>query len=79
MYIVQSGIIEMMIGERVIEVCGPNEAVGFMSMIDSAPRSSTARVVAFGSAGSLSARSSPSVGDVHSPARLDARYNTSRN
>ncbi len=44
MYIVQSGIIEMMIGERVIEVCGPNEAIGFMSMIDSAPRSSTARV-----------------------------------
>ena len=44
MYIVQSGIIEMMIGDRVVEVCGTNEAIGFMSVIDDAPRSSTARV-----------------------------------
>jgi CRP/FNR family transcriptional regulator, cyclic AMP receptor protein len=44
MYVVQSGVIEMVIGERVIEVCGANEAIGFMSMIDEAPRSSTARV-----------------------------------
>jgi len=44
MYIVQSGSIEMVIGETVIEICGPNEAIGFMSMIDAAPRSSTARV-----------------------------------
>lgn len=44
MYIVQSGVIEMMIGEKVIEVVGPNEAIGFMSMIDDHPRSSTARV-----------------------------------
>jgi CRP/FNR family transcriptional regulator, cyclic AMP receptor protein len=44
MYVVQSGIIEMVIGEKVVEVCGPNEAIGFMSMIDGAPRSSTARV-----------------------------------
>ena len=44
MYIVQSGSIEMMIGDRVVEVAGPNEAIGFMSMIDTAPRSSTARV-----------------------------------
>jgi CRP/FNR family transcriptional regulator, cyclic AMP receptor protein len=44
MYVVQSGIIEMVIGDKVIEVCGPNEAIGFMSMIDNAPRSSTARV-----------------------------------
>ena len=44
MYVVQSGVIEMVIGEKVIEVCGENEAIGFMSMIDSAPRSSTARV-----------------------------------
>src|ERR1041385_8948194 len=43
MYIVQSGTIEMVIGDRVIEVVGPNEAIGFMSMIDTAPRSSTAR------------------------------------
>jgi CRP/FNR family transcriptional regulator, cyclic AMP receptor protein len=44
MYIVQSGVIEMTIGDKVIEVCGPNEAIGFISMIDGAPRSSTARV-----------------------------------
>ena len=44
MYVVQSGVIEMVIGEKVIEVCGANQAIGFMSMIDGAPRSSTARV-----------------------------------
>ncbi len=43
MYIVQSGTIEMMIGDKVIETIGPNEALGFMSMIDGAARSSTAR------------------------------------
>jgi CRP-like cAMP-binding protein len=43
MYIVQSGSIEMVIGDRVIETIGPNEALGFMSMIDDQPRSSTAR------------------------------------
>ena len=44
MYVVQSGVVEMVIGDKVVEVCGPNEAIGFMSMIDAAPRSSTARV-----------------------------------
>jgi CRP-like cAMP-binding protein len=44
MYVVQSGVIEKVIGEKVVEVCGPNEAIGFMSMVDGAPRSSTARV-----------------------------------
>ena len=44
MYVVQSGVIEMVIGDRVVEVCGTNEAIGFMSVIDSASRSSTARV-----------------------------------
>ena len=44
MYVVQSGQIEMVIGDTVIEVCGPNEAIGFMSMVDGALRSSTARV-----------------------------------
>src|ERR1700741_1799757 len=43
MYIVQSGVIEMTIGEKIVEVCGPNEAIGFMSMIDTARRPSTAR------------------------------------
>jgi CRP-like cAMP-binding protein len=44
MYVVQSGVIEMVIGDTVIEVCSANEAIGFMSMVDDAPRSSTARV-----------------------------------
>ena len=44
MYVVQSGVIEMVIGDKVVEICGANEAIGFMSMIDEAPRSSTARV-----------------------------------
>lgn len=34
----------MTIGDKVIETVGPNEAIGFMSMIDGAARSSTARV-----------------------------------
>jgi CRP/FNR family transcriptional regulator len=44
MYIVQSGVIEMVIGDKVVETCGANEAIGFMSMIDGAQRSSSARV-----------------------------------
>jgi CRP/FNR family transcriptional regulator, cyclic AMP receptor protein len=44
MYVIQSGVIEMTIGEKVVEVCGANEAIGFMSVVDDAPRSSTARV-----------------------------------
>ena len=43
MYIVQSGVIDMVIGDTVIETIGANEALGFMSMIDDLPRSSTAR------------------------------------
>jgi len=41
MYIVQSGVIDMMIGDKAIETIGANEALGFMSMIDDLPRSST--------------------------------------
>jgi CRP/FNR family transcriptional regulator, cyclic AMP receptor protein len=44
MYVVQSGAVEMVIGDTIVEVCGPNEAIGFMSVIDGAARSSTARV-----------------------------------
>ncbi len=43
MYIVQSGTIDMLIGDTVIETIAANEALGFMSMIDDQPRSSTAR------------------------------------
>ena len=48
MYIVQSGTIDMTIGDTVIETIGPNEALGFMSMIDDKPRSSTARASSIG-------------------------------
>ena len=44
MYVIQAGVIEMRIGDKVVEVCGPNEAIGFMSMVDGALRSSTACV-----------------------------------
>jgi CRP/FNR family transcriptional regulator, cyclic AMP receptor protein len=44
MYIVHSGAIEILIGGAVVETCGPNEALGFMAMIDGLPRTSTARV-----------------------------------
>jgi CRP-like cAMP-binding protein len=44
LYVVQEGVVEIVIHDKVVEVCGPNEAIGFMSMIDGAPRSSTARV-----------------------------------
>ena len=44
LYIVQSGELEMMIGGKTVELCGPNEVIGFMSMIDRALRASTARV-----------------------------------
>jgi CRP/FNR family cyclic AMP-dependent transcriptional regulator len=43
MYVVQSGVIEMLIGDKVVEVCSANEAIGFMSVIDQSPRSATAR------------------------------------
>ncbi|MGA7974354.1 MAG: cyclic nucleotide-binding domain-containing protein, partial [Pseudolabrys sp.] len=35
--------IDMVIGETVVDTIGANEALGFMSMIDDLPRSSTAR------------------------------------
>jgi CRP-like cAMP-binding protein len=44
MYVVQSGSIEMLIGDKIVDLCGPNEAIGFMSMIDGGPRTSSARV-----------------------------------
>jgi len=44
MYVIQAGIIEIVIGDKVVELCGPNEALGFMSVIDGSSRTSTARV-----------------------------------
>ena len=34
----------MLIGDKVVEVRGPNETIGFMSIIHDAPRGSTTRV-----------------------------------
>jgi CRP-like cAMP-binding protein len=44
LYIVQSGVIEMEIHGKVVDTCGPGEAVGFMAVIDGLPRTSTARI-----------------------------------
>jgi CRP/FNR family transcriptional regulator, cyclic AMP receptor protein len=56
LYIVQSGELEMVVGERVVEVCGPNEVIGFMSVVDGSPRSSTARVKVDAELSSIDAR-----------------------
>lgn len=44
MYVVQSGTVEMVINGKVVDVCGPNQAFGFVSIIDGEPRTATARV-----------------------------------
>ena len=44
MYVVQSGVIEVVINGHVVDICGANEAMGFLSVIDRAPRTATARV-----------------------------------
>jgi CRP/FNR family cyclic AMP-dependent transcriptional regulator len=44
LYVIQSGVVEMLIHDKVVDVCGANEAVGFLSVIDGAPRTATARV-----------------------------------
>lgn len=44
MFVIQSGLVEILLGDQVVDTCGPNEAIGFMSMIDEGPRTTTARV-----------------------------------
>jgi CRP/FNR family cyclic AMP-dependent transcriptional regulator len=44
LYILQSGSVEMVIHDRVVDVCAAGEAFGFMSVIDGKARTSTARV-----------------------------------
>lgn len=44
MFVIQSGLVEILLGDQVVDTCGPNEAIGFMSMIDDGPRTTTARI-----------------------------------
>jgi CRP/FNR family cyclic AMP-dependent transcriptional regulator len=44
LYVLQSGVVEMLIHDRIVDVCGANEAIGFLSVIDGSPRTATARV-----------------------------------
>ena len=44
LYIVQSGLVELIIHDRVIDVCGPNDVIGLMAVLDDTSRTSMARV-----------------------------------
>lgn len=44
LYIVQSGLVEIVINERVTDVCGPNDAIGVLSMVDGGPQGMSAHV-----------------------------------
>jgi CRP/FNR family transcriptional regulator, cyclic AMP receptor protein len=43
-YIVQSGVVEIVAGDKVADVCGPNDAMGFMTVIDGGLHTASARV-----------------------------------
>jgi len=43
-YIVQSGSVEIVTHDKVTDVCGPGDALGFMSLIDGGPNTASARV-----------------------------------
>jgi CRP/FNR family cyclic AMP-dependent transcriptional regulator len=43
-YVVQSGLIEIVTHDKVVDTCGPNEALGFMPLIDGGVHTASARV-----------------------------------
>ena len=43
-YVVQSGVIEIVTHDKVADVCGPGDVMGFMSLIDGGPNTASARV-----------------------------------
>jgi CRP-like cAMP-binding protein len=43
-YIVHSGMIEILTHDKIVDLCGPNDVIGFMSVIDGGPMTASARV-----------------------------------
>jgi CRP-like cAMP-binding protein len=43
-YVVQSGVVEILTDDKVADVCGVNDALGFMTVIDGGKHTATARV-----------------------------------
>ncbi len=43
-YVIQSGLVEIVTGEKVADTCGPNDAMGFMTVIDGGRHTASARV-----------------------------------
>ena len=43
-YIIQSGVVEIVAGDKVADLCGANDALGFMTVIDGGVHTASARV-----------------------------------
>jgi CRP/FNR family transcriptional regulator len=43
-YVIQSGLVEIVTHDKVVDICRANDAIGFMSVIDGGPLTATARV-----------------------------------
>ena len=43
-YVLQSGLVEIVTHDKVADVCRPGDVLGFMSLIDGGPNTATARV-----------------------------------